>query len=482
MKKYIFLLIPFVFACVSESEFIHDPADRSGQKITGQYIVIMEESYMRPIILEDKRGFSAEEVLAKNIKTRDSNENEIRSFIGTLKQDFLLDFVDTKHEESIYTDAVVGFELNLKGDLDKSQLDELRNHPKIASVIQNYIMIILSKPLMQSKPIMQSRPLMQSNPLMQNDIEMFDLYNFTIETGLSCAVEAAGGSKLASPDKSNRVWIIDTGIDVCHPYLNINDSLAKSWIDYEGKFGDSLSINSFEDFNGHGTHVAGIIGAISNPLSDDNVGWSPKGVSAGAEIIPLKVLDSRGEGTWKGLLDALEYIGSDNYRDNDVVNISMGAMNKDSCEDQSSGVRLAIERLASKKVYIVMSAGNDNKKVSKYFPACINGENIYTVGAMDCNVDKCSGYSNYGNNQVDWMAVGTNVLSLWPRPKNCENCDVDSAGQCINELVYVAMSGTSMSAAVVSGVIHANEGPPVAVDEVPCHGKKYNVAHLEPIE
>jgi subtilisin len=87
-------------------------------------------------------------------------------------------------------------------------------------------------------------------------------------------------------------WVIDSGIDASHPDLNVNKSLSKSFMESE---------SSLEDENGHGTHVAGIIGAINNDIGT-------LGVAAGATLVSLKVLGSNGEGKLSNMLYALQYI------------------------------------------------------------------------------------------------------------------------------------------------------------------------------
>ncbi len=76
-----------------------------------------------------------------------------------------------------------------------------------------------------------------------------------------------------------RVWIIDTGVDIDHPDLDVDTVLSKSFVRNE---------TSVEDNNGHGTHVAGIIGALNNS-------FGVVGVAAGTKIIALKALDGNGQ-------------------------------------------------------------------------------------------------------------------------------------------------------------------------------------------
>ena len=91
-----------------------------------------------------------------------------------------------------------------------------------------------------------------------------------------------------------RAWIIDSGIDFTHPDLNVNQSLSKSFISGQ---------TSSADENGHGTHVAGIIGAKNNTIGT-------LGVASGATLISLRVLDKNGDGILSSIIQALGYTES----------------------------------------------------------------------------------------------------------------------------------------------------------------------------
>ncbi len=92
-----------------------------------------------------------------------------------------------------------------------------------------------------------------------------------------CAIKNAGGTKKST--STNWIWILDTGIDLDHPDLSVGNiaPYAKSFIPGE----------THDDGNGHGTHVAGIAAAKNNS-------FGTVGVSAGALVIPVKVLANSG--------------------------------------------------------------------------------------------------------------------------------------------------------------------------------------------
>jgi len=90
-----------------------------------------------------------------------------------------------------------------------------------------------------------------------------------------------------------RAWVIDSGIDGTHPDLNVNASLSRNF----------STGNSWNDGNGHGTHVAGTIGARNNSIG-------VIGVAAGVELVAVRVLNNAGSGTTSGVIAGVDYVAS----------------------------------------------------------------------------------------------------------------------------------------------------------------------------
>lgn len=211
-------------------------------------------------------------------------------------------------------------------------------------------------------------------------------------------------------------WIVDTGIDLDHPDLNVDKVRSKSFID---------SQSSANDENGHGTHVAGIIGALNN-----RVGLM--GVASGATLVGLKVLDTEGEGLMSTVIAALAYIRR-NAKPGDVVNLSLGVDKTSSILDRE------IQGLANSGIYFAIAAGNDGKPARNYSPARVSGENIYTVSAID-SLGRFARFSNYGSDVVDYAAPGVRIISSYKNGR------------------YAVMSGTSMAAPHVAGLLLISNG------------------------
>ncbi len=209
-----------------------------------------------------------------------------------------------------------------------------------------------------------------------------------------------------------RAWVIDSGIDFGHPDLNVDAVLSKSFITGEGSAGDE---------NGHGTHVAGIIGAKNNQ-------FGVLGVASGASLVSLRVLDKDGEGLLSNIVKALAYVNN-NATAGDVVNMSLG-----DDEGISSTLDQQVRNTAARGIYIAIAAGNEKQLANKYSPARNNAENIFTVSAVD-SLDRFASFSNYGNDVVDYTAPGVRILSTFLNGR------------------YAYMSGTSMAAPHVAGLL-----------------------------
>lgn len=220
-------------------------------------------------------------------------------------------------------------------------------------------------------------------------------------------------------------WIIDSGIDTKHPDLNVDKTRGFTLF------------RSIEDENGHGTHVAGIIGAIDNTIGT-------VGVAQNATLIPVRVLDRRGSGSVSGVLAGIDFVAG-NAKAGDCVNLSLGG-------GISSSLDNAILNAAQKSgAFFTIAAGNESDDANNHSPARVNGTNIYTISAIDGN-DTFAYFSNYGNPPIDYAAPGVDIISTWK-------------GGGTNTI-----SGTSMAAPHACGALLATNG------NVSSNGNAYNDA------
>ena len=200
------------------------------------------------------------------------------------------------------------------------------------------------------------------------------------------------------------VAVIDTGVDASHPDLA---GQVLPGIDYIS--GGATGVSA--DPNGHGTHVAGTIAA----LTGNGVGVAS--IAPGVKILPVRVLDANGSGymsdTATGIVWAADHGAN-------VINMSLGST------AQVSAVTNAISYARSKGVTVVAAAGNSRTSGSPTsWPAADPG--VIAVAATD-SADQVAYYSNQGS-YVDVAAPGSSIVSTYPVAKGS----------------YTTMQGTSMA-------------------------------------
>ena len=202
------------------------------------------------------------------------------------------------------------------------------------------------------------------------------------------------------------VYIVDTGIAGEH--REFGGRVAAG-------FSALPSDSSSSDCNGHGTHVAAIVGG------------SNFGVATDATLIPVRVLDCNGAGSLSTLLAGLEWILQDRAQSSGpaVVNMSLGGA-------PSSALDAQVNTLVNAGLTTVVAAGNSNMDACGTSPARVPG--VLTVGATT-ETDQRASFSNYGP-CVDLFAPGANILSAW-------HAGTTSAA---------VTSGTSAAAPFVAGV------------------------------
>lgn len=207
------------------------------------------------------------------------------------------------------------------------------------------------------------------------------------------------------------VGVLDSGIDINHP--DIRNNIVAGW-DFAH---DDSSVYDKDEDESHGTNIAGIIAASVN----NNIGVS--GVAPNVKIMPLKFMINRSGYT----ADAIEAINYAEARGVKIINCSFGGDSRD------FALRDAMEK---SNIIFVCAAGNNGRDLDKKepcYPACFGLPNQINVAAVDNDGNLCS-FSNYGT-KIDVAAPGQNILNILP------------------ESSYGYMSGTSMAAPFVTGVV-----------------------------
>ncbi len=306
--------------------------------------------------------------------------------------------------------AVRGF----AASLSRGQVARLRGDPAVAAVVPDEVIRVQA----QSTPAGVRRVFGPTSPVAKID----------------------GRDERVDAD----VAIVDTGIDPLHPDLNVVGGVNCSTADR----------SAWQDDNGHGTHVAGTVGALDNTTG-------VVGVAPGARLWAVRILDASGSGRLSWYVCGLDWIAA--MRDPadasrplfEAVNMSVA---KSGADDRNCGntnadiLHQAICRLVGSGVTVVAAAGNNSFNASKLVPAsydevitvsaladtdgkpgALGGNSCYSWGTYDRD-DTFANFSNYGRD-VDLIAPGK---CIWSTKRNAS---------------YGYSSGTSMATPHVTGAV-----------------------------
>ena len=319
--------------------------------------------------------------------------------------------------DGVYSHAIDGF----SAELTATQVDELERDPAVESVVRDGIL----------------RAAGGEVPVATGD---------TVPTGVR---RIGTGSLTGVHGKSTAgVAVLDTGVDPGHPDLVVG----------EGKNCVEPGVPP-SDVNGHGTHVAGTIAARNN-------GSGVTGVAPGTPIVPVKVLDDEGWGTWSDVICGIDWVtatrtDSDPTNDIHVVNMSIGGPGYpvEPCATTPDALHRAICRSTATGVNYVVAAGNDAwdfdhpdvPDVPAAYPEVLtvtavsdaDGSPGALGGAPGCDQtesdDERATFSNYAESDLG----ASHTLA--------------APGVCIRSTTpggtYGTWSGTSMAAPHVAGVV-----------------------------
>lgn len=232
--------------------------------------------------------------------------------------------------------------------------------------------------------------------------------------------------------------VIDTGIDYTHPDLAKNmwtneaELNGEEGVDDDGNgyVDDIYGINALEntgdpkDGHGHGTHCAGVIGAVHN---SEGIA----GVMANVRMMGVKIFSDAGKTSVEAIVKGIEYAIANGAK---ITSNSWGGTQK------SEAIQEAVAAAGEADVLFVAAAGNGNFFGRGYdtdkkpvYPAGYEGDHIVAVGSITSSGSR-SGFSNFGKKSVDLFAPGSGIMSTFTNHG------------------YKSLSGTSMATPHVSGV------------------------------
>jgi subtilisin len=335
------------------------------EKIPNQYIVVLKPSSSISAISESKAIYQTLKSMASEAKIKEANV--IHTYENTIK----------------------GFTIRVP---NQSSLAAIQSDPRVEYVEQD-----------QRVTIFQQQALPTGIDRIDRELSSITSRN-----------------RIGSAPVDADIAIIDTGIDLTHPDLNVYQ--AASFVD---------GTNSGNDDDGHGTHIAGIAAAKNN--NEGVVGIAP-----GARLWAVKVLNGTGSGPISTIIAGIDYV-TQHANEIDVANLSFG------CECPSKALDTAIHNSVAAGITYVVAAGNSASDANAISPA--NHPDVITVSAIADSDGKCGGlgpptkygnddtfarFSNYGS-VVDMAAPGVNIYSTYKG---------DS---------YATLSGTSMASPFVTG-------------------------------
>ncbi|MEK4326909.1 S8 family peptidase [Paenibacillus sp. FSL R7-0297] len=244
-----------------------------------------------------------------------------------------------------------------------------------------------------------------ANVITPNDL-LFSTYQWNLP-----AIETELGWNLSKGSKEVVVAVVDTGVQADHPDLQGQLLAGYNAITNGGAPDDDV---------GHGTHVSGIIGALTN--NEEGVA----GISWYNKILPVKALDNSGAGTTYSVAEGIIWAADHGAK---VINLSLGNY------ADSQFLHDAIKYAYDRDVVIVSASGNDNTERPGY-PAAY--EEVIAVAATNSTGERAS-FSNYGD-YIDVAAPGESIASTYPDNQ------------------YAALSGTSMASphvAALAGLVRS---------------------------
>lgn len=342
-----------------------------------------------------------------------SRTHLVTSLNGLLKEGALVDFRPLRTSEQTH---VLRFANSSQA---QRAFEFLRSDPTVASVEPNYIYRVCQTDPTPNDPDF-SRQWSMKNTGQEDSRGVKGLPGADIGILPVWNQGHVGKSEIV-------VAVIDTGINWDHP--NLKENIYTATTPLNGFEGDLHGWNFYahnsdsRDDHGHGSRVAGVIGAVGNQ------GIGIAGINWKVSLLPVKFLSSDGSGTLDAAIESINYARLRKAR---IMNNSWAG------GGFSQQLQDAIEAAQGAGILFVSAAGNEsnNNDLSPVYPGSYALGNVISVAALD-NRDQLASFSNWGSKSVQVAAPGVGIYST-----------TLGAGQ---EAKYDHYSATSMAAAHVTG-------------------------------
>ena len=294
------------------------------------------------------------------------------------------------------------------------------------------------------------------NHLQENE----KLLSYELDTHITAQMNRAGEIIEMKWAHNRNIYGKDIGVAVVDTGLSLHKDFTEPTSRVQGFYDLIHGRSEPYDDNGHGTHVAGIIGGNGLLCNGKYIGVAPK-----CNIIAVKVIDQKGDGNISDVLAGLQWIIDNKDRYNiRVVNISVGTTTKDNVDENSLLVK-GVNAVWDAGVVVVVAAGNNGPGPMSISTPGISRK-VITVGSSDDRISvelfgsKTMDYSGRGPTascikKPDIVAPGSNIVSC-STMKNYQRYRYSMLNNPRSDnynLMYAVKSGTSMATPIVSGAI-----------------------------
>lgn len=330
-----------------------------------------------------------------------SEKEQLDTWMKNNNSSYSVAFPELRNKDWTELDDFILVNLPDQGD-DVALIASLQELPFVEYIEQNEEIQI--SPIEMEK--VNKKPIVQPD-FGLNDPGVSELWSFPLMK-MDALYTFLEQSKI-KPQKKAIVAILDTGVDANHEDLKANFQ--------------SVEKKSDNDPQGHGTHCAGIAGAVSN----NGVGRaSYSRDNAYVRIASIKVLNSRGMGTQQSIISGITKAADAGV---DVISMSLGGPSSDARQRAYSQ---AVAYANQKGVIVIAAAGNSNSNSKNYSP--VNAKGIIGVSAVDKDLKRASFSNMVQEIEMGIAAPGVGIYSSIPNNK------------------YASFNGTSMATPYVSGL------------------------------